>query len=87
MAGRWKKWWKFLFAEISPANMFDFEMRVAEEVREFARQLIELPLNQIEADDPEEMPHDVEYQAEGYRRLNQKTRNAHVATLFGTIEL
>lgn len=33
------------------------------------------------------MPHDVEYQAGGYRRLNQKTRNTHVATLFGTIEL
>ena len=33
------------------------------------------------------MPHDVEYQAGGYRRLNQKTRNAHVATLFGSIEL
>ncbi len=24
---------------------------------------------------------------EGYRRLNQKTRNTHAATLFGTIEL
>ncbi len=52
-------------AEISPASMFDFEMQVAEEFREFARQLMELPLNQIEADDPEEMPHDVEYQAGG----------------------
>jgi hypothetical protein len=78
---------KLLGAEISPASMFDFEMQVAEEFREFARQLMELALNQIEADDPEEMPHDVEYQAGGYRRLNQKTRNTHVATLFGTIEL
>jgi hypothetical protein len=78
---------KFLGAEISPANMFDLEMQVAEKVREFARQLMELAVNQIEADDPDEMPHDVEYQAGGYRRLNQKTRNAHVATLFGSIEL
>ncbi len=78
---------KLLGAEISPASMFDFEMQVAEEFREFARQLMELALNQIEADDPEEMPHDVEYQAGGYRRLNQKTRNTHMATLFGTIEL
>jgi hypothetical protein len=78
---------KFLGAEISPTNMFDFETQVAEQMREFARQLTEQTLNQIEADNPEEMPHDVEYQAGGYRRLNQKTRNAHVATLFGTVEL
>ena len=78
---------KFLGAEISPASMFDFETQIAEQVREFARQLVEQVLNQVEADDPEEMPHDLEYQAGGYRRLNQKTRNAHVATLFGTIEL
>ena len=78
---------QFLTAEISPANLFDFETQLAEEVRELARQLLEQVLNQIEAEDPKEMPHDVEYEAGGYRRLNQKTRNAHVATLFGTIEL
>ncbi len=33
---------KLLGAEISPASMFDFEMQVAEEFREFARQLMEL---------------------------------------------
>jgi hypothetical protein len=78
---------KFLGVEIHPAAMFDFETQIAEQVRELARQLVEQVLNQIEPDDPEAMPHDVEYQAGGYRRLNQKTRNAHAATLFGTIEL
>lgn len=78
---------KFLGAEASPATVFDFETQVAEKVRELARQLVEQVLNQIEPDDPEEMPHDVEHQGGGYRRLNQKTRNARVATLFGTIEL
>jgi hypothetical protein len=78
---------KFLGAEINPAAMFDFETQVAEEVRELARRLVEQVLNQIETDDPEEMPHDVEHQAGGYRRLNRKTRNARLATLFGTIEL
>ena len=78
---------KFLGREINPAAMFDFETQVAEEVRELARRLVEQVLNQIETDDPEEMPHDVEHQAGGYRRLNRKTRNAYVATLFGTIEL
>jgi hypothetical protein len=74
-------------AEISPATMFDFETRIAEEVRELARQLVENVLNLMEADDPEKMPHDLEHQGGGYRRLNQKTRNTHVATLFGTITL
>lgn len=78
---------KFLRAEINPATVFDFETQVAEEVRELARQLVEQVLNQIEPDDPDEMPHDVEHQGGGYRRLNQKTRNARVATLFGSIEL
>jgi hypothetical protein len=67
--------------------MFDFETRIAERLRELARQLVERVLNLIESDDPEKMPHDLEHQGGGYRRLNQKTRNAHVATLFGTIEL
>jgi hypothetical protein len=78
---------EFVRAEISPASMFDFETRIAERVRELARQLVENVLNLIEADDAEKMPHDLEHQGGGYRRLNQKTRNAHVATLFGTIEL
>jgi hypothetical protein len=78
---------EFVRAEISPATMFDFETRIAERVRELARQLVENVLNLMEADDPEKMPHDLEYQGGGYRRLNQKTRNTHVATLFGTIEL
>jgi hypothetical protein len=78
---------EFVRAEISPATMFDFETRIAERVRELARQLVENVLNLMEADDPEKMPHDLEYQSGGYRRLNQKTRNTHVATLFGTIEL
>lgn len=78
---------KFLTNEISPGAMFDFETAVAEQFREFARQVMEQMLNQIEADEPEKLPHDVEYRAGGYRRLNKKTRNSYVATLFGTVAL
>ena len=53
---------EFVRAEISPATMFDFETRIAERVRELARQLVENVLNLIEADDPEKMPHDLEHQ-------------------------
>ena len=77
----------FVEAEICPASMFDFETRIAERVRELARQLVENVLNLLESHDAEKMPHDLGYQGGGYRRLNQKTRNAHVATLFGSIEL
>ena len=78
---------EFVRAEISPPTMFSFETRIAERVRELARQLVENVLNLMETDDPAKMPHDLEHQGGGYRRLNQKTRNAHVATLFGTIAL
>jgi hypothetical protein len=78
---------KFVLAEISPATMFDFQTQIAERVRELARQLLQGVLHALEAEDPQEMPHDVQHQAGGYRRLNEKTRNAHGATLFGTIEL
>jgi hypothetical protein len=78
---------EFVRAEVSPATMFDFETQIAERVRELARQLLQRVLNLLEAEEPEQIPHDLHYQAGGYRRLNQKTRNAHVATLFGTVEL
>lgn len=78
---------EFMLSEVSPESTFDFEQTLAEKLRELGRQLMERVLNLLEADDPQQMPHDIHYQSGGYRRLNQKTRNAHVATLFGTIEL
>jgi hypothetical protein len=78
---------KFVTAEITPTTMYDFETQLAERVRELARQLLQRVLNRLEAAEPQQMPHDVAHQGSGYRRLNQKTRNAHLSTLFGTIEL
>jgi len=77
----------FIFKEISPSSTQDFEQRLAEEMRELGRQLMELTVNLLDPEDPEGAPHDVTYASGGYRRLNRKTRNAHVGTLFGTIEL
>jgi len=77
----------FVLAEISPVTMFDFETQIATQVRELARQLVQRVLNSLEAEDPQQMPHDVQDGTAGYRRLNEKTRNAHLSTLFGTIEL
>lgn len=77
----------FLLHEVSPMASFDLEAAIAENVRELGRSLVEMLYNLIEPDEAGKMPHDVIHQGGGYRRLNQKTRNAHVATLFGTIEL
>jgi hypothetical protein len=78
---------EFLLSEVSPQHVFDFERKLAEAVQELARQIVEHCYNGLEPDDPEDLPHDVQFEAGGYRRLNHKTRNSHVATLFGTIEL
>jgi type III secretory pathway component EscV len=78
---------KFRLQEISPASAYEFEKEVAEAMREMSRQLVERTYNSLEPEQAEQMPHDVHYEAGGYRRRNDKTRNAHVATLFGSIEL
>jgi hypothetical protein len=78
---------KFLLGEVSPMTVFEFERQIAEQMRELGRQLMERLLNLLEPDEPRSMPPHIQFEAGGYRRLNHKTRNAHVATLFGTIEL
>lgn len=77
----------FLLGKMCPLSSFDLETAIAGDLRELGRSLVEMLYNLIEPDKAEEMPHDVIYEAGGYRRLNRKTRNGYVATLFGTIEL
>jgi hypothetical protein len=77
----------FVLNEVSPMSSFDLETAIAAETREIGRILVEMLYNLIEPEEAKEMPHDVIHEAGGYRRLNRKTRNAFVATLFGTIEL
>lgn len=78
---------QYLLSEVTPGSTFDFEERLAEQVRELARQLVERVFNRLESDDYEQAPHDVKFDAGGYRRRNQKTRNSNVSTLFGNITL
>lgn len=78
---------RFAVAEITPAKTLDFERQLAECVREFGRQVVELTYNSVEPAEAEQAPHDVAFQGAGYRRVNKKTNNPHVATLFGTIRL
>jgi NAD(P)-dependent dehydrogenase (short-subunit alcohol dehydrogenase family) len=78
---------KFRLQEVSPSSSHKFERELDEALRELGRQLTERVYNSLEPEQAEQMPHHVRYEAGGYRRRNDKTRNAHVATLFGGIEL
>ena len=69
---------------MTPAAFFQFELALFLLVREFGRLWMELLLNHLEGDGSS-LPHDVLYCGQGYRRLAKKTRNAHLATLFGTV--
>jgi hypothetical protein len=44
-------------------------------------------LNALEPERPETLPRDLWFECGGYRRRADRTRNAHVATLFGSIVL
>lgn len=67
-----------------PAAMFQFEILLFALIREFGRLLMEKLLNRLEGNGSR-LPQDVMFMGQGYRRLAKKTRNQHVATLFGKI--
>lgn len=69
---------------LTPASFMHFELTLFLLLRELGRVLVEQVCNFLEGDETR-LPHDVIYRDEGYRRLNKKTPNRHVATLFGTI--
>jgi hypothetical protein len=76
-----------LAGEPSPAAALEFERQLAELTRELARSATEAAYNRLEPDDPQQLPSHLHYDAGEYRRLNAKTPNRHVATLFGKITL
>ncbi len=77
----------FLAKPLSPIAFFAFETALLGVVRELGRLLLQLTLNVLEPDQPQPLPRDWWFQCGGYRRRNSKTRNAHIATLFGTATL
>ncbi len=72
---------------LSPSGVLRFEQALVVLVRELGRLVIQATLNALEPDSPEALPQDLWFESSGYRRRTKKTRNAHVATLFGTIVL
>ena len=73
--------------EPSPAAALALEQELATQTRELARVAVEFAYNQLEAEEPQALPPHVQHEAGQYRRLNQKTPNREVATLFGKIML
>src|SRR5215207_8116799 len=71
----------------SPSAAFDLEHRLANVVRELGRLVAERLYNRLEGDEAAVLPSHVRHEGEDYRRLNAKTPNRHVGTLFGTITL
>jgi hypothetical protein len=71
----------------TPLAAFDFERELQELLREVGRVIVEFAYNRCEPEGPEELPHELVQQGQHYRRLNQKTPNREVATLFGKITL
>jgi hypothetical protein len=70
---------RFRLQEVSPASSHQLEGELAEALRELGRQLTERSYNSLEPEQAEQMPHHVHYEAGGYRRRNDKTRNTHAA--------
>ena len=72
---------------LSPPAALQFERDLAELVREVGRVVLEFAYNHSEGEQPEALPPQVEHEAGTYRRLNAKTANREVASLFGKLTL
>jgi len=77
----------FLSQPLSPASFFAFELALLALVRELGRVLLERTVNALEPQPADLLPHDLWFQCGGYQRRNAKTRNASIATRFGTLTL
>ena len=73
--------------EVCPEATFQFEQELEAAGKESMRLVLEWALNQLEPNDPKELPHVIQWQCGQYRRVNRKSPNRHVATRFGTITL
>ena len=71
----------------SPEAAVEFERELAELLRQVGREITEFAYNQVEPERNEQLPHYLAYEAGQYRRVNRKTLNREVATLFGKITL
>lgn len=77
----------FIEKPICPLTLMAFEIALLGIVRELGRQLLELVLNALEPNCPDQLPKNLSFECGGYGRRNQKTANRNVASRFGAIVL
>jgi hypothetical protein len=78
----------FLLAPVTPEAAWQFENALEDRLRELGRGILEVVYNRLEADTPDEMPKQVEFEGFEYSRKNEKTNNRHgLGTVFGKIAL
>ncbi len=78
----------FLLEPITPETAWQFEGQLHQHLQESGRRLVETLYNQLEPEDPAELPKQVESEGLVYSRKNQKTNNrGRIGTLFGEIVL
>ncbi len=78
----------FLLQPITPEATWEFENAVKDRLNELGRGMLEVIYNQLEADNPDEMPKHVQFEGHEYSRKNEKTNNRNgIGTVFGKIPL
>lgn len=77
----------FLSQPVVPLTALQLEERLRDILNGLGREVLELTFNQCDPESADAAPHDVTFEAGGYRRVNDKTRNAYVETTFGRITL
>lgn len=78
----------FLLQPITPEATWQFENAIEDRLRELGRSTLEVVYNRLEADTPDEMPKQVEFEGYEYSRKNEKTNNRDgIGTVFGKIPL
>jgi hypothetical protein len=78
----------FLLEPVTPEGAWQFENALGDQLRELGRGILEVVYNRLEADTPDEMPKQVEFEGFEYSRKNEKTNNRHgLGTVFGKIAL
>jgi hypothetical protein len=77
---------RFRRADVTPQTCHQFETQLHVQVRELGRIIVEWTFNHLEPHDRRDMPNQMCFQGEWYRR-RFKSPNRHLATLFGTITL
>jgi len=78
---------EFHRSAVTARASLDFEQRLSDLLREVGRCIVECVYNDCEPQDHNMLPRQIEFEEVWYQRINRKSANRKVATLFGTITL